>query len=275
MRKRIAIERHLVTRAVVGIVALGAIALGMGGLAEAGGGGGISACSGTPCRDLPYVNIDIALGAGASGPLTSATFALRPTLFTIPDPDVLVPVVIDLNRSPRGVVLTGIDKAVLTVAPDLTSFTWTFTGFDPGDDFRFRFDADGTGLLLFFTDLPHNGIDLSLDGTPLSLTPRDVACTPGSGLPSDPDSFTNPAKCGPRVYGAGDATVTETITIARIFRGPTCLVSDDCFPSTPPVVCDPDCPGAPSSSAFSLIALGLAGLGAARWRFRRGRPARG
>lgn len=272
MRKRNAVERHLVTWAVVAV-----IALGLAGIAEAGGGGGISSCVGLACRDLPYVNIDIALGAGAPGPLGSATFALLPSLFTIPDPDVLSPVTIDLNRSPRGVVLSGIDKAVLTVAPDRTSFTWTFTGFDPGDDFKFRFDADGIGLLLFFTDLPHNGIDLSLDGALASLAPRDVACTVGDGLPVDGDTFTNPAKCGPRVTGPTGAgiTITETITIARIVR-PGCLLSDDCFPTSSPLVCDPDCPGVvPSSSALSLIGLGLAGLGAVRWRVRRGRLARG
>jgi hypothetical protein len=63
--------------------------------------------------------------------------------------------------------------------------------------------------------------------------------------------------------------VTDTITIARIFRGPTCPASDDCFPSTPPVVCDADCPGVPSASALSLMGLGLAALAVARRRVRR------
>jgi hypothetical protein len=259
---------RMTRRFAVVLVSSLALAVGAAGLAEAGGGGGISGCGPTGCSIFPSL-VKYQIDNAGAVPLTSATFSLLPGISLAPATlGTLQPVVVDLQFSPREVTLAGIDKAVLTANASHTAFTWTFTGFDPGDAFSFKFDADGDPLFDILFAGGHAGVDLTL--APGGVLSFDPVTTPDiSGAPG-PDHIV-----GPRVKSLGGITVTETTQVEGIL---VCPKDEDCV--LPPELALPACfgPGCiaavPAPGSLILLALGgatavasaLGGLGARRRR---------
>jgi hypothetical protein len=229
-------------------VALGAavVMASMLGVAQAGGGGGISAFFCVPgdpskglCDNIPMVGVK--LTNNGTGPLDSATFLLRPgeSLFPFDPPLPLWPVTIDL-RHVLNVTHSGLAQVVLETAPDRTHFTLHFKGFDPGDFFAFEFEVDGRPLASIADSKPHVGIGLLLDAfPPIELPGRDF-------LEYDPHTFSS-----------GGIDVEEQVTkrFLPIF-GP--------FLGSPATL-------VPLPAAGLLLGAGALGLGVARLVARRRR----